>query len=288
VMLERVATSSKNAHVWSDLAAARYAAALEAEDARQFAQALAAADAALRIEPRSAEALFNRALILEQLGLREQARSAWLRFLETDTQSAWRREAEAHLAALKPDASFKYELERQYASVSRDRAAATALADRFPQDARVWGESEILSRWARSSISGDDRAAAAHLQIARFFGDALAQRRSERLLRDAVRTIISADPVTTRTLAEAHIEFREAQKAYKAHHLPRRNYGSSQRPRNSKLPIVRWKMWRGTSPRIQRVIRSVSPKRGRSSNHCSCMRRRATGHTPPKYDGSSA
>jgi CHAT domain-containing protein len=217
-VLGQVAKDSPDARVWSDLAAARYnvAVAVEPEDARQLAQALAAADTALRIDPRLPEGLFNRALILEHLGLRDQARATWQKFLDVDSGSQWTQEAESHLAALKSSALFKDELERNYDRLTRDTEAAAELAARFPQDARVWGESEILSRWARSEMAGDSNGANAHLQLARFFGDALAQSRGERLLRDAVRAILCADGGTVRTLVSAHIEFREAQKTYKA------------------------------------------------------------------------
>jgi CHAT domain-containing protein len=212
--LERLAKAEPGARIWSDLAAARYAAAVETGDARQLAQALAAADAALRMDPRLPEARFNRALILDELGLRDQARAAWQQFLEIDSVSPWATEAESRLAALKPSAAFKDELERHYAGLTRDPKAAATLAARFPQDARVWGESEILDRWARSELAGDHDRAHEHLQLARFFGDALARSRGERLLQDAVHTILSADGDSKRTLASAHIEFREAQRIY--------------------------------------------------------------------------
>ena len=96
--LGRVAEQSPNdVRVWSDLAAARYAATVELQRPSLLPEALAAADRALRIDPKSAEALFNRALILEHLGLTGQARNAWLRYLEVDSGSSWATEARAHL-----------------------------------------------------------------------------------------------------------------------------------------------------------------------------------------------
>ena len=82
--LEAAAAKSKDAKTWSDLAAARYAAASRLGRASLYPMALAAADAALRADPSLAEALFNRALILERLGLTEEARRAWTRYLEVD------------------------------------------------------------------------------------------------------------------------------------------------------------------------------------------------------------
>jgi tetratricopeptide (TPR) repeat protein len=85
---------------WSDLAAARYAAAVKLQRPSLLPEALAAADRALRLDPKSAEALFNRALILEHLGQTGEARKAWLRYLEVDSSSSWATEARAHLGEL--------------------------------------------------------------------------------------------------------------------------------------------------------------------------------------------
>jgi CHAT domain-containing protein/TolA-binding protein len=213
--LTKAAATSSDARVWSDLAAARYAAAVENDNSQQLAQALAADDSALRIDPRLPEALFNRALILERLGLREQARAAWKQFLAVDGASLWAREAEKHLADLSTSVEFPDELQRHYDQLTRDPAAAAALAERFPQEARMWGESEILNRWALSEVAGEHVQAEAHLQLARSFGNALAHARGERLLQEAVRCIQQADANQAKVAASAHIQFRKAQKSYR-------------------------------------------------------------------------
>lgn len=100
--LRRAAEQSPDdVHVWSDLAAARYAAAVELQRPSLLPEALAAADRGLRIDPKSAEALFNRALILEHMGLTSDARKAWLRYLEVDHNSSWATEARAHSSGSK-------------------------------------------------------------------------------------------------------------------------------------------------------------------------------------------
>ena len=85
------------AEAWSDLAAAQYADAMRSGSAAPLSDALAAADLALAADPRSPEALFNRALILQHLGHTEDARTAWRRYLEIDPHSPWAAEARAHL-----------------------------------------------------------------------------------------------------------------------------------------------------------------------------------------------
>jgi tetratricopeptide (TPR) repeat protein len=92
--------SPDDVRAWSDLAAARYAAAVKLQQPSLLPEALAASDRALRIDPKSAEALFNRALILEHMGLTGEAKKAWSRYLEVDSSSSWATEARAHLGEL--------------------------------------------------------------------------------------------------------------------------------------------------------------------------------------------
>jgi len=214
--LSSLAESEPSAEVWNDLAAASYAEALQTDTPSKLAQALAAADAAIRINPGLSEALFNRALILEQLGLREQARAAWERYLTVDQASPWKAEAEKHLRGLGGVTEFRRELDRAYAALGRDDAAVKDVVARFPQECRLWGESEILKRWAQSEIAGDSADAATHLRLAGTFGEELARRRDERMLLDAVTTIQRADPASRRLLAEAHVQLREAQAAHRS------------------------------------------------------------------------
>ena len=93
-LMKKIAPRTADARVWNDLAAASYTQALErGGDPTQFTQALTAAEMALRFDPDLPEALFNRALILDRLGLERQASVAWNRYLEVDPRSEWSREA---------------------------------------------------------------------------------------------------------------------------------------------------------------------------------------------------
>ena len=213
--LAALAEKAPSAKVLSDLAAARYQTALQQDDSSHLAEALAAVDAALRIDARMPEALFNRALIIERLGLRDQARAAWQRYLAADPAGPWANEANQHLQRVGPVTEFRHELERRYASLQNDVAAARALAREFPQDARAWGESEILNRWGQAYQAGRHDDAAAHLRIARAFGEELAAG-DERLLSGSVAAIDAAAEPMRLVLAGAHVGFRRAEQAYKA------------------------------------------------------------------------
>jgi hypothetical protein len=94
------AAHPEDAAAWSDLAAARDASAIAEGRKPLLPAALAAADQALVLDSRSPDALFNRAVILEHLGRRAEARTAFKRYLASDGVSPWAAEARERLARL--------------------------------------------------------------------------------------------------------------------------------------------------------------------------------------------
>ena len=204
----------RDARMWNDIAAAEYAqAGGGAASCRGLLAALVAADAALALEPAMAEARFNRALILERLGLRELAVDAWRQYLETDSASDWAAEANRHLQETsKPHQQFGDELALLYARIANEPVIAADLAQRFPQEIRTWGETEILARWAEAERTGDAVAASGHLSIAREFGD-LVRARGDSLLIKAVEAIERSRGVARHALVSAHLHFCDAQRA---------------------------------------------------------------------------
>ncbi len=204
----------EDARIHSDLAAAQYAAAVRLGRPSMLPEALASADRALRIDPRLGEALFNRAVILEGLGLTQQAREAWQRYLEVDPSSQWAAEARerlSHLPATTGQSLFRRDqplLER--AAETHDAARVERLVAQYPQQARTFAEAEYLGRWGEARQRGDAREASRLLAIATAIGDALAKVSGESLLRDAV-SAIAHDP---QTLAEAHALYRRGRITY--------------------------------------------------------------------------
>jgi tetratricopeptide (TPR) repeat protein len=108
--LQKAAEDSPDAKSWNDLAAALFASAEEDLQPQKLADALAAADHALRLDPKNAEALFNRALITERIGAGAEARKAWQQYLDVDPHSGWSVEAREHLRRLAPHASLHFDL----------------------------------------------------------------------------------------------------------------------------------------------------------------------------------
>ena len=220
--LEAVARTSNDARTWSDLAAARYAAASQLGRASLYPTALAAADAALRIDPNLSEALFNRALILTRLGLTDEAKRAWQRYLQVDPSSSWASEARAHLADLPSSTGTKnFEHDRpllERAAERGDDAGVRRYVDAHRERARAYAEGEYLGHWAEALQRNDNPEAARWLSIARGVGNALSEISGESLLRDAVRAIDAAAPDKQRDIAAAHILYRNGRIAYSRDH----------------------------------------------------------------------
>lgn len=210
--------SPSDAATWSDLAAAEYATALQERRASLYPLALAHADAALRIDAKRPEALFNRALILERLGLIDAAREAWNRYLAADPSSRWADEARAHLGRLPVSTGalqFKRDQPRlESAALAGDQTEVRAMVDRYPLQSRAWGEGEYLGRWGEAMQRGDAADASRELTIARAIGAALVNHSGESLLRDAVAAIDSASSSARTTLAGAHADYRRGRIAY--------------------------------------------------------------------------
>ena len=211
-----VRQSPNNAAYWSDLAAARYTLAVNEKRPHELPQALADADHALRLDPRLHDALFNRALIIEALGISEAARRAWQRYAAADPSSHWSTEAMHHLGGLRV-VTTRDEFQNRLTLATRalpDQSSLIALARNFPQEARTWSEGPLLSKWADAFHKGDTKTATETLTVVRTFGAALAEFNHAQSVADIVATIDRANPADTRTLADAHAIYRDGRVLY--------------------------------------------------------------------------
>ncbi len=209
-----------DARIANDLAAARYAVALESGRASLYPEALASADRALRLDPKLAEALFNRALILERLGLAQEAARAWERYLVVDPSSPWADEARRRATALPMTTSgamFNNELPRLERSAQNgDLATVARIVHQYAQQSRTFAEAEYLGRWGEATLRGDATEATRLLGISRAIGNALPH---ESLLRDAVAAIDHGNVAQRAALAQAHQSYRRGRLAYSKQEL---------------------------------------------------------------------
>jgi hypothetical protein len=95
------AENSRDADLWSDLAAAELTLASRNGDRDTLLRALAAAERALEIDDRHAAAWFNRGLAAERLSRISDAHEAFTRYLELDPASPWADEARERLERLR-------------------------------------------------------------------------------------------------------------------------------------------------------------------------------------------
>jgi Tfp pilus assembly protein PilF len=97
---QAVDRGSSGTDTLSDLAAAYLARGARDSSRQDFEKARAAADRAIQSDRGSLEALFNRALAIEQLSTPFEAVAAWREYLRVDDRSGWASEARQHLQAL--------------------------------------------------------------------------------------------------------------------------------------------------------------------------------------------
>lgn len=102
---EALKSAPDDAELYSDLGAALLEQAKSLRDRNEYgkimeklAESHQHLNTALRLKPALLDATFNRALVLEETMLAEQATEAWQEYVRADSQSEWSKEAQRHLA----------------------------------------------------------------------------------------------------------------------------------------------------------------------------------------------
>src|ERR1051326_6937924 len=197
-LVANVAEMSTDPHAWNDRAAVLHENAMLYNAPELLADSLTACDRALWLAPELPEALFNRALVLEWLGLRDDAREAWMTYLTRDS-GPWAAEAREHLRGLEKQPLFLERVDRA------DPAALRVLARSNPSDTRSLGTANILGRWGSAVAKNDTREAERQLAIARELGRELVRFNGDLMLAQAVAAI---DATHDRLiLAAAHVDY---------------------------------------------------------------------------------
>ncbi|HVT60349.1 MAG TPA: CHAT domain-containing protein [Thermoanaerobaculia bacterium] len=181
----------------SDLAAAYLLCADSTGEPWDLVLALGASEAAAAPSPAAPEALFNRALILEKLYLRGEARQAWELYLRRDPFSGWALEAREHLRRLRQPVRAELWSARvaalRTAALPGDATALRALVEILPQAAREHAVEEVLGEWGDLAAAGRNREARDRLATARAIGDALAALTGEETVARSVAAIDQAE-----------------------------------------------------------------------------------------------
>jgi CHAT domain-containing protein/tetratricopeptide (TPR) repeat protein len=219
--LVRAAERTKNnPEYWSDVAAARIARAQHNDDASELADALAAADHALRLDEHLSAAAFNRGLILQLLHLDEPAAKQYSLMRDDEPVSGWSVEEAQRIAALqrvrRSDVWSRSERRLATAAEADDTAEVDRIVRAFRQEARTTAELIVMNDWAMAVLKRDGNAAAGALTLARQIGDSLIRMGGDGLLRDAVRAVddAAADEKRTRMIAQGQRAYYDGRGAY--------------------------------------------------------------------------
>lgn len=214
----RLAVShTTNSKWWSDLAAMEVLAARKTGDGEHLLDALAAVDRAIEIDPALPEALFNRAVIVEEMGLRHPAIECWRRFLRQELDSSWATEARRRLHAdqvVRSDADEWRQLNVGVASLTF--AELSQATERLPEQARRTAEGPLLAAWAAAVETGNAAVALRNLAAARSIGRSLHQRYGDASVADFVEAIDRASALNQRRLAKAYMAYRSGRLALRA------------------------------------------------------------------------
>ncbi|HEX7150325.1 MAG TPA: CHAT domain-containing protein [Thermoanaerobaculia bacterium] len=189
-------------------------------DAPQLINALGAVDHALRIDHELDEALFNRAAILEKLGLFGAATEAYDVYTRVDRGSKWTADARARrraLASVTRADAWKYNLSVLRRTPPSERATIEKIVFAFPQDARATAEVVLHEEWALAIRSGEIATATRILDLIDSIGSALAARNGDTILHDAaVATRRISDETTRLDIANALIAYAVGRRLYSA------------------------------------------------------------------------
>jgi CHAT domain-containing protein len=193
-----------------DLSAAHLVRAQRTQNPRDLLEGLNYALEAVEAGPRDPAARFNTALLLQALGLDEQAGIAWTEYLRIDSTSAWAGEAR------KRRGSLRHPPPALAPRPGAPEAEVHAFAAAHPQEARLYGWDSVLGDWGSALEAGQSARATELLGLAERLGGALEARGGDASLVDAVRAIraVGDDSAATRRLARAHRTYAAGRHLY--------------------------------------------------------------------------
>lgn len=201
--------SARRAAVLNDLAAAYRVRAGTNDRVLDLVQALDAIERAKEIGEAGKEVLFNQALLLDGLALREVAGGAWDEVLTIEASVSWQRESErrserpSRPTAWEQWASIEEEL--THAALAGDQGELRSLVRQAPLLVWSFAQNIWLAAWADSWLQTHTVETEA-LALSRKVGEALATLGLDGSVGDAVRAIDEArgDPDRLLALAEGH------------------------------------------------------------------------------------
>ena len=245
----RVATSPQDQGARSDLANALLIRARHSDDPFDLLLALEYLDAVPRRGSSQPELLYNRALVLAQLGLREPAREAWDHYLEVDSRSEW-----ADAARFRQNELLKPSLQDQWEESGRDRLLRAArrgesdevvdLLATFSSFARPWVEEELLPEWADAAARGSTTEAGRLLKTVTVLANGLAEATSDQTAARTIDRVIGSAGSSSTQVIQGLRAFGGAMRSYRSFQSQEETDAllaeAEQALRNARAPLWRW------------------------------------------------
>lgn len=175
---------------------------------------------AYSLAARTVEVEFNRALILQRLGMRLTASLAWKAFLTREPRGGWAREARSHLRQA-TDESFRRDWQAHRLALERGdplpNEQLQKLISNYPRQLFEITEERLLAQLASQLVTRQDEGVRdAKMRLERI-GRALADQRGEWMVLDALERLNNAQNRSGLVrLAEAHQRFAEGMRLYRA------------------------------------------------------------------------
>lgn len=206
----------QNAEIHSDLGAAlmeKGKADLSERErgksSEEFAESLEHLNKALELDSYLLTALFNRALLYQQVGLIPAAEDDWKKYLERDGGSEWADEARQRLGLLEEQRKrmslSKEEIFREFirASESKDDETAWRLVSSYHNRSGNVVVEQLLDAVAGQPVGGKEEASSSSLRLLQYVGRLEKQRSGDSFFSDLARFYESATPQKKALIAQA-------------------------------------------------------------------------------------
>lgn len=209
-LLESLAPTNTDAEI--DLGAAYFLRAQRHDDPLDVFRAYRTLEKTSFVRNGSKELQFNRALVLEAMGLNDDAAKEWTAYLVLDPSSPWATEARQHLTRLAsmPEESETARRARAIrpldaALLRHDTVAIEAAIRAFPQTAERHLYDDLLPDWGRDGSP-------ATLAKARALAEALSRRSGDKFPLAVIEAIDRAagSPEKTAALQQGHVTYGDA------------------------------------------------------------------------------
>lgn len=183
----------------------------EGKSIAAFAESVEHLNRALALNPNLLEALFNRALVREYMGVSQAAADDWRKYLEKDSQGPWADEARRKLNEIESQqpktSQNQQELVPDFleAYAARDDETAWQLLCLNRDGGGVFVENQLLDSYLNSEANGRLDEANQSFEALSYAGELESKRANDHFVKDLVQFYRSLTRSQRATLAEARI-----------------------------------------------------------------------------------